>query len=482
MKTILFVLLLLFFSLSILIKAQPTFDPQLVLEKEINFGGDGDNIFAAIPVNDAYIISGTKFVRDGGTWKEYAKIMKLDKYGTPVWEYTDAESTLTMWNALAPAPDGVFWGVSGDEESSILPYISKIDNNGDFVWTKYLEQEFVNAIASNDEFLVTLQGRNGLKVSVFNLDGELMLDPWYIPLDVSYGLIVKDSSLYILGDNGGGIETNVHADIFKTDLAGNVIWQDSLIDVHGLKGDIDLNGDLFVSGLYYTGNGRSYYRTVKYDTDTGARIWEKLWDGDNSAINNNTTVQSVIAHPNGGVVVVGYLAKIGQNDPNALEGGSIAYDSNGNVYFKMRYDYRPEWYRSNFQASLFDNDNSLVIFGSTWNFDPNTPQALFVTKWDNVTGIEDEPYAIPSEFSLSQNYPNPFNPSTTINFTLLATANVTLKVYDVLGEEIDVLVSEAKPAGMYSVEFNATDLPSGIYFYRINAGAYTVTKKMVLLR
>jgi hypothetical protein len=99
-----------------------------------------------------------------------------------------------------------------------------------------------------------------------------------------------------------------------------------------------------------------------------------------------------------------------------------------------------------------------------------------------VTSVESNNSEIPSSFELEQNYPNPFNPSTTINYSIPASSFVTLKLYDVLGNEIANLVNEEKEAGRYSVEFNATTLPSGIYFYRLQAGSFVETKKMVLMK
>ena len=94
---------------------------------------------------------------------------------------------------------------------------------------------------------------------------------------------------------------------------------------------------------------------------------------------------------------------------------------------------------------------------------------------------------MPAHYKLFQNYPNPFNPTTKIKFEILGQARndnmlVTLKVYDILGREVAILFNEEKPAGEYEVEFNAANLPSGIYFYQLKAGYYSDTKKMVLLR
>ncbi len=85
-------------------------------------------------------------------------------------------------------------------------------------------------------------------------------------------------------------------------------------------------------------------------------------------------------------------------------------------------------------------------------------------------------------YTLSQNYPNPFNPITTITYQIPQTDRVILKVYDVLGREIKTLVDEIKQPGRYEVEFNASGLSSGIYFYRIQAGSYSETKNMILLK
>jgi len=89
---------------------------------------------------------------------------------------------------------------------------------------------------------------------------------------------------------------------------------------------------------------------------------------------------------------------------------------------------------------------------------------------------------LPDEFSLSQNYPNPFNPATSIEFKLPVKSFVSLIVYDVIGNEVATLVKEEKSAGFYEVNFNANDLVSGVYFYRLQANSFTEIKKMILLR
>ena len=98
-----------------------------------------------------------------------------------------------------------------------------------------------------------------------------------------------------------------------------------------------------------------------------------------------------------------------------------------------------------------------------------------------TNGIRTEP-EIPASFNLFQNYPNPFNPTTTIKYSLPEVSKVSLTLFNLLGEEVTTLVNEEKLAGNYTVEFDATNLPSGVYFYKIQAGSFIETKKMILLK
>ncbi len=101
----------------------------------------------------------------------------------------------------------------------------------------------------------------------------------------------------------------------------------------------------------------------------------------------------------------------------------------------------------------------------------------------NITGVNDQSVTKPTTYSLSQNYPNPFNPSTRIKFTLPEMTRVTLKVYNVLGQEVaTILENKELPAGYYDYEFNAGNLTSGTYIYRLVAGNFVQTKKMILMK
>jgi hypothetical protein len=99
-----------------------------------------------------------------------------------------------------------------------------------------------------------------------------------------------------------------------------------------------------------------------------------------------------------------------------------------------------------------------------------------------ITSIETISADLPTHFSLEQNYPNPFNPTTTISFSLPLKAFASLEVFDALGREVSTLVSEELSAGKYSTQWNTAGLVSGVYFYRLQAGAFVETKKLILLR
>jgi hypothetical protein len=100
----------------------------------------------------------------------------------------------------------------------------------------------------------------------------------------------------------------------------------------------------------------------------------------------------------------------------------------------------------------------------------------------SVTGLTQQGSEIPKEYALSQNYPNPFNPVTNIKFDIPKQGHVSLKVYDILGKELINLVNEVKPAGSYLVDFDGSNLASGVYYYRIEAGSYISVKKMILIK
>lgn len=110
-------------------------------------------------------------------------------------------------------------------------------------------------------------------------------------------------------------------------------------------------------------------------------------------------------------------------------------------------------------------------------------QPLGDLNWFGIaTGIKNYVTSTPNSFSLSQNYPNPFNPTTVIEYSVPSNSFVSVKVYDVLGKEVATLVNSEQHAGLHKLNFNAANLPSGIYFYKLQSGSFVKTNKMILLK
>jgi hypothetical protein len=132
---------------------------------------------------------------------------------------------------------------------------------------------------------------------------------------------------------------------------------------------------------------------------------------------------------------------------------------------------------------ISDGSDTLGVRGSYGNFgDDWEPIYRVITLERGVVTSNDEEFGTPMNFALEQNYPNPFNPSTTIKFALPTTSNVTLTVYNMLGQKVSTLINDKMNAGFHSVPFDASNLASGMYIYRIEAASFTSIKKMLLIK
>lgn len=126
-------------------------------------------------------------------------------------------------------------------------------------------------------------------------------------------------------------------------------------------------------------------------------------------------------------------------------------------------------------SSVF-NGSTPLAYGTDWTY------SSYDTCLNLPSGISNITTEIPKEYNLSQNYPNPFNPVTMIKFALPKASFVSLKVYDMLGRQVADLVNEQKSAGQYLVDFDASSLTSGVYFYRLESNGYVDVKRMVVLK
>lgn len=158
-------------------------------------------------------------------------------------------------------------------------------------------------------------------------------------------------------------------------------------------------------------------------------------------------------------------------------GSTITISQGQTVNIPRTITLNPAWVANNCRVIVFVQNNT----------DKKVQNVEYVEVADLLTDVEESPGAIPETFSLSQNYPNPFNPETVLEFHNPQSAFVSLKVYNLLGQEVRTLVSVVMPAGRHEVRWDGTstggvDVPSGTYIYRMVAGGFQQTRKMLLLR
>ena len=184
----------------------------------------------------------------------------------------------------------------------------------------------------------------------------------------------------------------------------------------------------------------------------------------------------------------------GDPGPNSYNfGEEMINDGSGDA--RIEYQDGNHNYNNNWDSTLSNNPaNIYVKLNSTFTeiqgimFYSHSYYKIVPRKNDDfigyvgAVGVTDKPSKLPFSYKLNQNFPNPFNPSTTINYSIPKESIVTLKIYNILGQEVKTLVSESKAPGNYNVRFNASELSSGVYFYSLKAGNYYQVKKMMLLK
>jgi len=283
--------------------------------------------------------------------------------------------------------------------------------------------------------------------------------------------IGADSLLYVLQWSGNG-------KVRRYQLDGTFVDEFTSVGVTQSIGiDWDDEGNLYVSSY----GGASVRKFDTSGTDLGIFVNSNLagptniWFDDNGDLlvidYNGTAVKSFDSN---GSFVNNFITGL-----SSAEG--VDFFPNGNILIGNGATHSVKMYDSsgNYIEDFIPNGSGGLV----------TPNAVVIRE-TNVSSVSGDGDFGDNTFVLNQNYPNPFNPSTKIKFTISPvianvakqTQLVTLKAYNILGKEIATLVSEELPAGEYEVEFNATGLPSGIYFYQLEAGTFIQTNKMVYLK
>jgi len=448
--------------------------------------------------NGSYIIGfeGTTGTFPGLTVYLYAQ--KYSSAGAPQW----GSSPVTITNA---------GGFPFYELTNIIT-----DGSGGIVFVWYDDRDFNNLYSTYvqrvDSLGTLLFTSNGVEAST--LSGRHHLNP-----DVVINPTTNEIFAFWIEQNSTQSQAGVYGQKFSA--TGNRLWTDNGKTFKGM----DTNVDLHMSALFQDGNEYVYYlEYIGTGTNNLTKAFSVDTEGNFNWSGNIVTFSTVVSSKSrlasdifdNGVSVLAWSDS--RQDAGGIYAQNIQADGSfgGIVPVEL----------TSFTAALNGNDINLQwqtatetnnrgfevqrkikngIFGSvgfvegngttieTRNYfftDENVLLGIYsyrlkqidydgTYEYSDIVSVE---VGIPNEFGLEQNYPNPFNPATTIKYLIPQLSNVVIKVIDILGNEIATLVNEEKPAGSYEVEFNATGLPSGIYFYRLQAGSFVETKKMVLMK
>ena len=406
---------------------------------------------------------------------------------------------------------------------SLKPYVAKLNSNGDTIWTKkynidiepYNKKTLCQSSTGDFYFSngfsgITKVNSNGDSIwfNNYSIDGLYSLtytsddcivasgsfgqsNPSILKIDLMGSVIwekyfntqryVQFNSICETNDHGfisvGVIDSLDMSDIFiiRYNSEGDTIWTKVISSQYTIEyaGDVIQNeeGTFTICGSadQFTGNNEYDVLILKIDSD-GSIIWSKTYGGTKS----ESSFGLCKTFDNGYILVgrQGFSPYI------------LRTDTNGDTLWTTSIE-------GEFLYSVFYNDDKSFLVGG-YIYDYAGYKDLFVVKFAPEVSNVSEQILPPSEFTLFQNYPNPFNPSTKISWQLPVGSWQTLKVYDVLGNEVATLVDEYKPAGIYEIEFNASVLASGVYFYQLLVSAlqskdgkadnYIETKKMILLK
>jgi hypothetical protein len=368
------------------------------------------------------------------------------------------------------------------------PAVADIDNDGEF---EIVAGTFEGPVGPDPFFLYAWENDgnviNGFPVA---LSGVIKSTPAIGDLDddgskeivvISYD-DTNDDSLYVF-DASGNLKTGFPVACRYARLSSPALGDiDGDSDLEIIVGGLDNNTETLF-GFHHNGSIISNFpvplnhNSPSFNINSSPVICDI--DGDTTTVEIVVKTNDYIFAIHGDTTTVsGFPYYIDDENNSGTHSPSPLiddFDNDGDIEYvfssivgKIHFFDMPAFYNNNFgfwNSYKHDMQNTSAIL----------PIPIF-------TGIEETNYSVLSDFKLMQNYPNPFNPTTNIKFRIAELGFVSLKVYDVLGNEIVTLVNEQKPAGSFEVEFDGTALPSRIYFYTLSSGNFFTTKKMILLK
>jgi len=390
--------------------------------------------------------------------------------------------------------------IPGSEDCLIM----RTDQFGNIKWTK--EYDYHETANRGDRVVQTSDNRFlvcGTTYDYLTLDKNIWLllinakgdTIWTKSYDLGYNNWEGAYSITQTSDGGfvltGAISfkfTSPWDDLFimKVDKDGNFLWS----KLYGGSGFDDgecikqtKDEGFVICGKYVGENNNGQLWLLKTDIN-GDTLWTHTYGGDKGEWGS-----SIELTDDGGYIICGTTETFGNGFWDIWV---VKVDSLGNLLWSKTFGDLSGDTGSSIQKTY---DGGFIVSGMKSSFGGSSQDGYLIRLTpEDISVIDEEYHTIPNNFFLSQNFPNPFNPSTTIFYQLPTAGYVTLKIYDVLGNEIVTLVNEDQPAGNYSVKFDATDHPlrlgrkttntlsSGVYFYQLRAGCFVETKKFILMK
>lgn len=452
-----------------------------------NGPGNNDDISNAIlldSVGNVYVTGGSF---GSGSGFDIATI-KYSPSGEELWvsRYTNSGNHRDAAYAIAIDDSNNIY-VTGESYNLNRDYVTiKYNSEGIQQWIRFYNpgnyNDIANSIAVDDSSNIYVTGKS-LKDTItfadyatikYNSNGTQIWSARYngpFNGDDFANSIGVDSlgNVYV----SGSIEDQFHYGDYATIKYNNSGMQEWVRIYSGTSNFMDVSeamkvdklGNSYVTG-YSTEASEGYnITTIKYNSN-GQRLWIEKY---NNGLNDIGF--SIDIDDNGNVYVTG------ESDGNGTSNdfATIKYDSSGNQQWCMRYDFSGQF--GDFASAInVDHSGNVYVSGSS-------DREYLTIKYSQLTQAGNQISEMPKEYFLSQNYPNPFNPSSNLEFGISILGFVTLRVYDVLGNEIVTLVNEKKNPGSYEVVFDGSAFASAIYFYSLYVdGKLINTKRMILLK
>jgi uncharacterized delta-60 repeat protein len=460
-----------------------------------NGPGNGGDWAVAITLDDSGNVYVTGSSEGSGTGTDYATI-KYDPGGTELWviRYDGPGNGYDNAQALALDESGNVY-VTGESEGigTSNDYATiKYNADGTELWVSRYDgpgngYDAANAMAVDNSGNVHVTGQSFELLSdyatiKYDPDGNELWVVRYNGLwnsnDDAVAMTVDDSgNVYVTGQSYA-IGTLWDYATVKYDTDGNEMWVTHYNGpVNGGDGAaaiaLDNSGHVYVTGDSDTGGATACdYATIKYDA-AGNELWVARYQGPGIDYANALALDN-----SGNIYVTGESPGIGTDGDYA----TIKYDPDGTELWVARYN-GPTNSDDSAYALAVDDSGNVYVSGQSTGIGTGGDYATI--KYSEITpGIEDDPSsAIPIEFSLKRPYPNPFNPVTTFKLELPVGSWVKLEVFNLGGRAVhEPPLQQWMPAGIHELAFEGASLTSGLYLYRLNAGDFNASGKMVLIK